>query len=447
MNELRQAEGQDEGEAVRQEAIDRHLRGQKVSDICRAIGRSRSWFYETLHRYQREGRAGLKSKSRSPHVVHNRTKDDMEATIVHIRQTITGGRDPELRYANIGADSIAFELKRLHLVPPHRATINRVLSRHNLVQPRPKKNKDTELPADYSWPQANEPNALHQADFVSRQIKSSGERFYGCHLLDLARQWPYLRVITSKSAAEVAQFLVSAWQEVGLPTALQIDNDIVWNGGGRGQRVLSAIVRLCLAVGVEVIFIPPFTPKANGSIESFNDLWDTNFWGRVAFESVAHVQTELPFFETYCRQRRPLPNSDDRTADQIKPDFEPRLLPLDFDRHHQKRIAIRAGFVHFIRFVASNGSFSVLNETWHLEQCWAGSTIRATIDTHAQTLSVYHHPAKADYCQLIAQFDYPLVENTLPLDPAFTRPRASLWPSVDYSVVKVSTMCCDYSVI
>ncbi|MFN8458140.1 MAG: hypothetical protein U0401_26405 [Anaerolineae bacterium] len=123
------------------------------------------------------------------------------------------------------------------------------------------------MPADYPRPKADVPNALHQVDFVSRRIRGSGERFYGCHLLDLARHWPYLRIITTKSAKQVAQFLVSAWQQVGVPTAVQIDNDIVWNGGGRGQRGLSTIVRLCLAVGVEVIFIPPYTPKANGSIE------------------------------------------------------------------------------------------------------------------------------------------------------------------------------------
>ena len=119
------------------------------------------------------------------------------------------------------------------------------------------------------------------------------------------------------------------------------------------------IVRLCLAVGVEVIFIPPYTPKANGSIESFNDLWNTNFWRRTEFRDVAHVQTELPLFETYCRHRRPLPELEGQSADQIEPDFEPFLLPPEFDLHQHKRLAIRAGFVHFFRFVSSKGTFSL----------------------------------------------------------------------------------------
>jgi transposase InsO family protein len=431
MNELLNKKGQDEGEVLRNEAIDLYLQGLKVTDICRALGRSRGWFYQTLRRYQQGGRAGLRSKSRAPHMVHNRTNKDVEATIIRIRKTITDGQDPELRYANIGADSIALELKRLKMRPPHRATINRILERHDLLQPRQRKNKRHKLPEDYPWPKAEVANALHQVDFVSRRIGGSAERFYGCHLLDLARRWPYLRIITTKSAKKVSQFLVSAWQEVGLPAAVQIDNDIVWNGGGRGQRVLSTVVRLCLAVGVEVIFIPPYTPIANGAIESFNDLWDANFWGRTEFGDVDHVETELPLFETYCRHRRPLPEFDGQTADQIYPDFKPVRLPTDFDLHLQKRIAIRTGFVHFIRFVSPKGSFSILNESWALDKDrWAGSTVRATIDTQAQQLNIYHHPVKADYCQLIAQFDYPLAEDIVPLDPTYTQTQPPIWPAV-----------------
>ena len=117
MNELFKAGSQDEGEVRRNEAIDMYLQGLKVSDICRAVGRSRGWFYQTLRRFQQGSRAELNSKSRALKVVHNRTKKDVGATIVRIRQTITNGQDPELHYANIGADSITAELKRLKLKP------------------------------------------------------------------------------------------------------------------------------------------------------------------------------------------------------------------------------------------------------------------------------------------------------------------------------------------
>ena len=242
----------------------------------------------------------------------------------------------------------------MDIKPPHRATINRILDRHHLLQPRSKTGQSTNLPEDYPKPDSQQANAIHQFDFVSRRIKGSGERFYGCHLLDLARRWPYLRTITTQSAQAVIDFLVSAWQETGLPTALQIDNDIVWNGGGRGQRVLSTVTRFCLAVGVQVIYIPPYTPKANGIIESFNDLRNSNFWRRINFTDLTHLEAELPLFETYCRQRRPLPEFGGQTAANF-------TLTLHLYRSSIRSLLItKNGFLSMRVWFISFGSFLLM---------------------------------------------------------------------------------------
>jgi transposase InsO family protein len=360
--------------------------------------------------------------------VANRTPAAIEAAIVRIRQTIEDGKDPELRSANLGADTIAAELKRAEIEPPHRATINRVLQRHGLIRPRLRKTERRKLPDDYPWPQVGQQaNALHAFDFVMRDLTGGG-RIYGYHLLDSGRRWPFLRAEAIKSTERVRHFLICAWQEVGLPCALQIDNDILWNGGGRGQRVFRTIVRFCLALGVEVLFTPPYTPQANGLIESLNDLGAANFWRRTQFCNFEHVQTELPWFERYCRHRRPLTELEAKTADQIAPAFTPICLPMTFPVAYPKRIPLTAGHVHFVRKVAADGSFSILNETWTLDkQRWAAHTIRATIDTQAQQLFVYHHAPKGQPAQLIHQCDYRLPEEALPLDSAYQRPRHPLW--------------------
>jgi transposase len=139
MNEPIESREPDPAENLRHEAIDWYLRGEKPSRICKALSRSRRWFYNVLKRYRQAGRDGLRVKPRAPHQVHNRTPAEVEAAIVRVRQTITSGQDPELRYANIGAETIAFELERVKLTPPHRATINRVLRWHGLAEPRPRK--------------------------------------------------------------------------------------------------------------------------------------------------------------------------------------------------------------------------------------------------------------------------------------------------------------------
>jgi len=421
----------DPEKAVREAAIDRFIRGEKPTAICRAVQRSRAWFYRILERYRRGGRAALRSRSRAPHRVHNRTVAETAAAIVRLRQTIAAGQDAELRYAERGADALAAELARAGVLPPSRATINRVLRDHGLTQPRRPQRKRGKLPDDFPWPTPTAPNHQHLFDFVVRSIRGEG-RCYGYNLLDYVRRWPFLQAAATKTTEQVSLFLVAVWQELGLPTSLYIDNDPVWTGGGRGQRVLSTIVRLCLLVGIEVIFTPPDTPQANATMESFNDLWQSNFWSRTTFRDLAHVQAELPLFERYCRQRRPLPDADGRTAEQIAPDFVPTRLARDFDRHRQNdKLPITAGYVHFIRFVSGSGTFSILNEKWQLDKGrWASKTVRATIDTQQQQLFVYHQPKGDATCQLIAQFDYPLGEDILPLAEVYQRLRPVLWPPV-----------------
>jgi transposase len=97
MNKPIESPRPDPAEILRHEAIDRYIRGEKPSRICKALGRSRRWFYNILKRYRQAGRDGLRTQSRAPHQVHNRTPAEVEAAIVRVRQTITSGQDPELR--------------------------------------------------------------------------------------------------------------------------------------------------------------------------------------------------------------------------------------------------------------------------------------------------------------------------------------------------------------
>jgi putative transposase len=425
-----QAKQEQDSVRLRHEAMDRYLSGEKPSQIARRLGRSHQWFYNTLARYQEGGREGLENRSRAPHRVHNRTPPDVEAAIVRIRQTIVSGADPELRYANWGAGMIASELRRLEMTPPSERTIERVFQRHGLVQSPSTKPKGNKLPEDYPWPRVYEANQLHLFDFVRRSL-DGGTSFYGCHLLDQFRRWPFLRIIERKQSKAVSQFLVSAWQTIGLPQALYLDNDVVWRGSSSAPRTISRIIRLCLLAGVNVIFTPPYTPEANPMIESFNGVWSRNFWQRIIFDNLEQVRTELAHFQRFCRERRPLPEFEGRTASHCFADFQPRYLAPDFALHEQKHLPISAGQVHFIRFVAENGTFSILNESWDLNASrWAGKTIRATVDTAAEQLRVYHQAnANADPLT-IACFDYPLSEEVLPVAKCYQRHYSPLWTAL-----------------
>ncbi|MFN8458139.1 MAG: hypothetical protein U0401_26400 [Anaerolineae bacterium] len=101
-------------------------------------------------------------------------------------------------------------------------------------------------------------------------------------------------------------------------------------------------------------------------------------------------------------------------------------MPPEFDLHQHKRLAIRAGFVHFFRFVSSKGTFSLLNETWTRIKT-AGLALRFGQPlTRKLNNSTSITATKVDYCQLIAQFDYPVAEEVVALDLAYIKIRPSV---------------------
>ena len=192
-----------------------------------------------------------------------------------IRRVLAERTDPELKYAFIGAPTIRTELKRTSLRPiPGLRTVERILQRRGLSQSR-RKRKDPNEPTAYCpVPVPHGPNDVHAWDIVTRHVVG-GERVCSFHLLDRATHYPLLRQYPDKSAVSAPAFLVAVWQTVGLSRLLQMDNEATFCGGYRFPRVFSQIGRLCLSVGVEVVFIPFYSPKKNADIESFNSEMST----------------------------------------------------------------------------------------------------------------------------------------------------------------------------
>ena len=418
---------QEDVEALRNRAIDLYLQGKRPTEIARELKRSRKWFYATLRRFQEEGRAGLREKSRQPHRKPRQIAPEIEAAVVRMRKLILSGEDPVLRYGNYGAEAIAAELRRAGIEPPSRATIYRMLHRHGLVEPRPKRRQQKALPKDYPWPSSSAGATLHVMDFMMRMLPG-GQRVYAANLLEMPCQWPFLAVLPAKTRDHVSEFIVSAWQEVGIPGALQVDNDSVWRGSSSAPYTFSFLVRLWLLLGVQVIFIPPYTPQANTWIESFNQIWDRNFWQRNHFLSLQEVQQQLPYFQTYCRERRLLPGTEIPVQDCHSHQPARRLLPHDFQWHRRKRLPLTEGFLHFIRFVDAHGNISFLNAAWPLGTHWRGKPVRATLDVKLGQVTVFYQKARNAIPQRIAEFSFPIKEEVYPVDERFRRPAPSLWP-------------------
>ncbi len=81
----------------------------------------------------------------------------------------------------------------------------------------------------------------------------------------------------SKHTDNVIAFLIKYWSNNPIPRHLQVDNGMYFIGDFKNPRGFSRFVRLCLYVGIEVVFIAPSSPWMDGSIENFNNWFGCQF--------------------------------------------------------------------------------------------------------------------------------------------------------------------------
>ena len=109
------------------------------------------------------------------------------------------------------------------------------------------------------------------------------------HTVDLETRALGQTIRPDKTVASVRAHLLSSWQTLGLPQRLHLDNDAAFSGGERTKRRFGTVVRLCLYLGIEVVFLPPGEPKRNAVVERINELWAQQFWQRNHFRTLNAV--------------------------------------------------------------------------------------------------------------------------------------------------------------
>src|SRR5439155_21073067 len=174
-----------------------------------------------------------------------------------IRRRLQAHAAPATRYRLIGATAIRAELKALGIRPlPCERTIERVLERNGLTAPRVR--LAPLLPRqEYPGPQARASNQLHEVDLVGPiSLKGSSRRYYIWVGKDIFDGAVCLRLAGSRRMDEVLWFLGECWKDLGLPEQIQLDNACELSGWGAAARRLSRVIRLCLHLGVEPVFIP-----------------------------------------------------------------------------------------------------------------------------------------------------------------------------------------------
>ena len=109
------------------------VENRSVRDVAATYGVSRSWLYELLARYRREGEAVFEPRSRRPKTSPRAVAAAVVDLIVELREKLTAtGLDA-------GPDTIGWHLQHHHDTVLSRATIHRSLTRAGAVTPDPGK--------------------------------------------------------------------------------------------------------------------------------------------------------------------------------------------------------------------------------------------------------------------------------------------------------------------
>lgn len=398
---------------LRRRAIRLTLQGHTRQAILARIPRSPAWLSKWQHRFAKLGWQGLRSRSRSPLHQRGRYSERIRHLVVATRQRLR-----QRRVGLSGPQAIQDELAHSHLLRrvPSLATIKRILHDAHLIHhPRPPKR------GYFPQPTPTATYVLHAMDWTARYL-TGGAKLFVFHTVDVQTRALTQTLHTDKSGATVQAHALMAWQQLGLPSGLQLDNDAAFSGGYKVRRVFGTFVRLCLYLGIEPIFLPVGEPKRNSVVERLHGLWSQTFWRTHRFDTLAAVRRAAPQFVRFYMGRYHPPALQGATPGQAQQQVERRKLTAEEVALLPSELPLTAGRLHFLRLVTAEGQIRLLNERWCVGKRLAGQYVWATITTHRRRLQIYHRQSEGARVRLVKVFRYALHEQVVPLAVQFQQP-------------------------
>jgi hypothetical protein len=268
-----------------------------------------------------------------------------------------------------GADAIERALReKLPATLVSRATINRVLKRHGATDAhgrvrRPAPPKGWYLP-DVMAGKAE----LDSFDFIE-DLKIAGgplvnvltaKSLHGA----LTDAWVMMQM-TAKGSAGCLQ---GRWGRDGLPVYAQFDNDTVFQGAHQFADSVGRVSRLCLALGVIPVFVPPLEHGMQNVIEGFNGLWQAKVWRRHRVGSIAELQACSDRYIAAHRARA-------QSTAEITPLRRPMPKRFELDLH-----APLTGQIILIRRTSESGHAHLLGHRFAVSHQWPHRLVRCEVD-------------------------------------------------------------------
>ncbi len=283
----------------RLDAVRLVLAGATVTEVAARVGVSRQTLHSWLGRYLAAGVAGLVDRSRRPKSCPHRCSGDVEVVVVEMRR----------KHPRWGAKRIRMQLLKAGgaAVVPAERTINRILSRHGLLEHRARKRRRESFKR---W-QRDAPMQLWQMDIVGGVMIVDAvtgglrEAKVVTGVDDHSRYCVIAKVVARATGRAVCLALAEALAKFGVPEEILTDNGKQFTDRfGKGGEVL--FDKICRLNGIAHRLTAPASPTTTGKVERFHltlrrELLD----GRELFESLAAAQAALDVFVADYNGERP----------------------------------------------------------------------------------------------------------------------------------------------
>jgi transposase InsO family protein len=296
---------------------------QSPNQLVREHPISRSWFYELLARYRRDGPAALEPRSHRPASCPHQVDQALVDAIVELRQQLAAAG------LDAGPQTILHHLAGRFDKTPSRATIWRILKRQGLVTAQPHKRPK----ASFVRFEAELPNELWQIDATEWHLADSSKVEILNLIDDHSRLCLASVAVRTVKAADAVQTFYSAVEEYGLPARFLSDNAAVFSGKSRRGRV--ALESELDSLGVQCVHSTPYHPQTCGKVERFHQTLKLFLARQAPAQSIVHLQLQLDAFRTIYNQQRPHRALDGRTPLQafnarLKASPSPAQVQVDY---------------------------------------------------------------------------------------------------------------------
>lgn len=248
-------------------AISQHAEvfGQDFKGWCEANNVSRSTAYRHKRRIEELGRwqpLSTRPKSRPDH----QTPPEVEAEIVQLRQELE-----EQPGAECGADTVRYYLQQIALLDdwatlgwsvPSRATIHKIMKRHGLVRPEPRKRPKS----SYRRFAYARPRDCYQIDATEVKLAGGATAVVFEVLDDCTRVLVATLAWEVENAAGAIAAITAAFDRFGVPALVLADNGSAFTCRTRSPSI-SRFTRVVTAAGARLIHSSPYHPQTCGKVE------------------------------------------------------------------------------------------------------------------------------------------------------------------------------------